>query len=127
MKVYIVADGDYSDYHIEAVFTEKKNAERFAALHNYSYVSEWETDEVKIEGNLDVYVVHKFIENNGHIHLANHYYSNAKFQGVRSDYWNDYIFVSLDKFDEYKAEKIAQDMYAQWKYGLRSGENETVL
>ena len=127
MKIYIVADGDYSDYHIEAVFTEKKSAERYAAMHRHSYVSEWESDETKIEGDIDVCIIHKFGVHNGFIDLDAHYYSNKKVSGVQTNFWGDtYIYVSLDKFDEYKAEKIATDMYAQWKYeqSLKGGVQE---
>lgn len=33
MKIYVVTDGVYSDYHIEAVFLSKKEAELYAAVH----------------------------------------------------------------------------------------------
>ena len=117
MKIYIVADGDYSDYHIEAVFTEKKRAERFAALHKLGYVSEWEADERQIEGDIDVCVVHAFGVYNGFFDLNTHYFSDRKVEGVRTSLWgNVTIYVSLEKFDSSKAKKIAEDMYAQWKY-----------
>ena len=42
MKVYIVTSGDYSDYGIDAVFTNKKTAEVFAGKIN-GEVEIWET------------------------------------------------------------------------------------
>ena len=50
MKVYIVTAGEYSDYHIEAVFTSKERAEAFAALDDDRGVDEEETDPVGWEG-----------------------------------------------------------------------------
>lgn len=34
MKVYIVTEGEYSEYHIEGVFLDKKKAEEYCALMN---------------------------------------------------------------------------------------------
>ena len=50
-KVYIVTEGVYSDYHIVAVFSDKKLAENFVA----KYKGSKRYDEVRIEEyNLDV-------------------------------------------------------------------------
>lgn len=119
MKIYIVTDGIYSDYHIEAVFTTRENAERYAAIHSCSYIEEYEADAEQIQGNIDIYVIHKFdVYKKGDFYLDTHYYSDKKITEVRKGWFsrNAEIYVSLDKFDEEKAEKIAQDMYAQWKY-----------
>lgn len=51
MKVYIVTEGIYSEYHIDSVFTVKDQADKRAALIS-GEVEEWETDEIKIEGEL---------------------------------------------------------------------------
>lgn len=49
MKVYIVTQGSYSDYHIEAVFTDEKQAKYYCATHSYDYgeceIEEYDTDE----------------------------------------------------------------------------------
>lgn len=57
MKVYIVTQGEYSDYHIEEVFTDREKAEIFCATLNEKYyafpeIEEYETDKVKIEGKI---------------------------------------------------------------------------
>lgn len=53
MKVYIVTSGEYSSYSIEAVFTDKKQAELYAAVHSDDYipcyVETWDSDETKID------------------------------------------------------------------------------
>jgi len=52
MKVYIVTSGEYSDYGINRVFTDKERAELYCAMHEGGcdpyFVEEWETDDVEI-------------------------------------------------------------------------------
>lgn len=66
MKIYAVTEGEYSDYHICAVFDDKKKAELYCAvreekdfLDNKYYVfgdeymiEEFDTDDVNIEGTV---------------------------------------------------------------------------
>ena len=58
MKVYIVTEGSYSDYHIDSVFTNKTQAElRVATLELQSgydcpSVAEWDTDTISYDGEL---------------------------------------------------------------------------
>lgn len=66
MKIYAVTEGEYSDYHICAVFDDKKKAELYCAvreekefLNNNCYVfgdeymiEEFDTDDVNIEGTV---------------------------------------------------------------------------
>lgn len=48
MKIYVITKGDYSDYHICAVSTDEKRAERLAELYtdryDYAKVEEYDTD-----------------------------------------------------------------------------------
>lgn len=46
-KVYIITAGSYSDYHIVAVFTDKKEAERFRDAQ--SEKSKWDSQKCRIE------------------------------------------------------------------------------
>lgn len=52
MKIYIATSGIYSDYHIDAVFTDKNQAEIYAAIHGNDAFSieieEWDSDEIKL-------------------------------------------------------------------------------
>lgn len=43
MKIYVVTDGEYSEYHIEAVFTDKAKAERYAEVYA-AKVEEYDSD-----------------------------------------------------------------------------------
>ena len=45
MKVYIVTSGCYSDYHIEAVFTDKEKAKRYANFNSDRGIETYETDK----------------------------------------------------------------------------------
>ena len=48
MKVYVVTAGCYSDYHIEAVFTDPDMAKAFANIDSDREVEEYDADSVKI-------------------------------------------------------------------------------
>lgn len=44
MKVYIVTDGDYSDFHIISVWSDKPTAEKVAGFHGGAEVREYEVN-----------------------------------------------------------------------------------
>lgn len=48
-RVYVVTSGCYSDYHIEAVFSDKKHAEIYANLDSDRRVEPYTLDNVKLE------------------------------------------------------------------------------
>ena len=58
--VYVVTSGEYSDYHIDGVFTDYDKAELYRAiLHDkdkYDYcnpqIEEYNTDEIQVEGKV---------------------------------------------------------------------------
>jgi len=43
-KVYVVTSGEYSDYHIDAVFDSREAAEVYCALGNGNYVEEYDVN-----------------------------------------------------------------------------------
>ena len=66
MKVYVVTSGEYSNYHIDAIFTDEKIANQYANLDSDRNVEEYETDIDSIESdpNKLVYSVdYNFIKN----------------------------------------------------------------
>ena len=75
MKVYIVTDGDYSDYHIEAVFTNKEKAETYAALRCYDCVEEYDADAIEIDGELEPWIAHICFYTNDHWYCEDIHYS----------------------------------------------------
>ena len=48
MKVYVVTAGCYSDYHIEAVFTDEQAARLYAHMDSDREVEEYDADSVQI-------------------------------------------------------------------------------
>lgn len=51
MKVYVVTSGFYSDYHIDAIFTNEDMANMYANLDSDRNVEEYETDIESIEAD----------------------------------------------------------------------------
>lgn len=49
MKVWLVTDGSYSDYHVEAVFADRAKAERFALIHHFNGVDDDDCRELDPE------------------------------------------------------------------------------
>ena len=47
MVIYVVTDGVYSEYHVEAVFTSREKAEEFRTYHGYDNVEEFEADPIE--------------------------------------------------------------------------------
>ncbi len=47
-KVYVVTSGDYSDYHIDGVFTTEANANLFAEKDSARGIEEFDTDEERL-------------------------------------------------------------------------------
>lgn len=44
MKLYVVTEGDYSDYHICGIYSTPEKAERARALYHADSIEEWEQD-----------------------------------------------------------------------------------
>ena len=49
MKVYVVTEGDCSDYHIVAIFTNKEAARIFCLSDSDRYFEEYDTDTIKVD------------------------------------------------------------------------------
>lgn len=65
MKIYIVTAGQYSDYRIEKIFTDKTKAEEFAKwFYDSNGVEEWDTeDEFEVEKYYSICVQYKICDN----------------------------------------------------------------
>ena len=55
MKVYLITSGEYSDYHVDAVSLDEKEAERICATFNngrcsdmYCNIEEYDTEDIKV-------------------------------------------------------------------------------
>lgn len=112
MKIYVATDGEYSDYHIEAVFLSKKEAELYAAVHR-GQVEEYETADgnIKIDKDDCVGYFYGTDVSGTQLHPRCKYpmlKSEGVIQGLRLGVW-----LPEDNFE--KAKKIYQDKLAQLK------------
>lgn len=63
MKVYVITEGCYSDYHIVGVTTDKKTAKAYVALRTNKYfqpeIEEFDTEQISplADPNLKCYIV----------------------------------------------------------------------
>lgn len=117
MTIYIATDGEYSEYHICTVFTDKDQAMIYCATHE-CMLEEYEADEVKLEttksvkekwlAEFDCYGVFLFAEKRGLCF-------DKPISIVRK---SSRVFMRACfpiGTDEGMAEKIFCDMYAKWK------------
>lgn len=118
MTVYIVTDGEYSDYYIRAVFSTLQKAEKYAAIHKLeaSHIEPFEMDEIEIEGDVKIHWATEFTKNLECISAGytdepiGVKFSCAAFRGI-------IIRVITEKeTNKEKIRKIAQDEIARWKY-----------
>lgn len=130
MTVYVVTRGEYSDYHIEAIFTNKEQAVLYCATHESGYgweppeIEEWEADEHKFENNVPVKKSWKArvdvrtrnikaidegftIRSVNEVKESGHWYANPFY----------FVTVTLGKDStREQAEKAIFDRLAQWLY-----------
>ena len=140
-KVYIVTDGSYSDYHIEAVFSSKDEAEEYKKWHRLlNYIEEYDVDSVKYNkihrysGLLTV-----FLEVNGEKYTfgwskscsgKNDTYIRESVDSICGKYYTLCIerYVSDNNFNqklcEEKFKKTAYDLMAYAKYLMAEGYDE---
>lgn len=130
MKIYVITQGEYSSYQIMAVAIKKEIAERIRKRVSDSWdearIEEYETDaweDILCKGGL----FHVFENENGVIKT---YEENSCWT---AGYWKRRKKVSRDKrtgkletfvvaLDEEHALKIAEDLFAEFKYREAMGE-----
>ena len=125
MTVYVCTSGTYSDYSIDAIFTDKEQAEIYCAIHddgyNYPQVEEWNTDEVKVEPCDSIkrtWIV--YIKFDGTVHSCDSKLTIKDCNKIelygRNRTIKYRVWVTLDKdIPEEKALKIAFDNLAKYK------------
>lgn len=126
MKIYVVTSGCYSDYGIDAVFVDKKEAAKFAAVKNKS--DSYTT--YRIESRIESYETA-----DGKIDIGNNIVGFEYSAFVKDDYFmNETLYVSSDPVPKFKseasnhlfhvwleeenydlAEKILRDRFAEYK------------
>lgn len=122
MTVYIVTSGEYSDYHIDAVFDNMEQAELYCAVHECGEIEEWDTEAVKLES--DKPIKHRWIaiiHEDGELYRISH---NLTIKDINSIADYSYrlrgcyiVQATLDRdVSKEKALKIIFDRFAKWKY-----------
>ena len=125
MEIYIVTSGAYSDYRIDAVFTDKKQAELYCATKRFvdMEIEEWEADAEKIitdKEPLKYWTMYfSVFENTCHSLIDRGLVLGDIKEIVR--YGTSYggyearLTTPVD-YEEEKVRKIMHDYIAQWKY-----------
>ena len=127
MKIYIVTQGEYSDYGICAVFTDEEQAKLYCAVHHSDYeppqIEEWESDEVKLDTSREIF--EKWFANfdfEGHLkHFGKSGFSFKQPNSVATHHWRRteyfaYVYLPEGTAED-KAKKNLCDYFAKWKYG----------
>ena len=133
MKVYIVTEGEYSDYHICKVFDSRKHAEEYCALGHGENISEWiVSDKTDSADPVDVvYKYHVLYPSRGTDYIPEPEYlqrSNIpadkesikrhwrhKTEDIINDNYSSGRYVYLDERNKSKALKIVRDRIAEAK------------
>lgn len=124
MTVYVVTSGEYSDYGICAVFTDKEKAELYCAAHGDKYgddcyIEEYDTEEVQIESSKPpkrkwrmVFDKYGVLSRFGTSSTLTFREINMITPGTNKTC----VVATLDKdIPREKAEKIICDRFAKWK------------
>lgn len=130
MTVYIVTSGEYSDYHIDAVFLDRKKALQYCAatgIYEDVSVEKWETADESIECTKTVNRKYIGYIEQGRIWILSKPYTfdkaGCKFE--RSGLWfagkpmaNKAKFVCTFPIGMgiNKVQKSIQDQFAKWAY-----------
>ena len=117
--VYIVTEGEYSDYHIDSIFSDKNKADIHAALIRGN-VEEWPVDAITIDCNQKIikYAVVRYS-----LHFKSNPIRSISFEtGIEGnvDFSNsinfkkdDYNKLNIRADTEEKAKKIFYDKYSE--------------
>lgn len=117
MRIYVITEGDYSDYHICGVAIEKEKAEEIKQLNTDSlheaYIEEYDTDDYYVEKGR-FYQVHLY---NSNVSVSETFVTSVSDRNdVRiSLAKNPHYYVVVKAMDEEHAKKIGLDLIAKYK------------
>ena len=120
-KIYIVTSGEYSDYGIEAVFTDKYEAEKYCATENLSRWSDCRVEEYEVytckcesrEKMLYEFVIWENAIDTSRCRKV--VWASPEYRNSVEWNYRYYAYVYIDKDDPELAFKIAKDMIAKEK------------
>lgn len=123
MIVYVVTEGSYSDYHIEAVFADEERAKLYLKLHPDCEIEEYDTEEVKIDASKIRYEwVARILPDGKRLYLSVYPTLQPKEDGVwvKDKWWYGGVhfevrFTTDKELEESVAEKVCFDRVAKYK------------
>ena len=115
-KVYVITQGEYSDFHIVGVSLDKEQAERIRLFRSTysepSFIDEYDTEEIKVAkdfvGNWLVPFYKDNVDEDG-------IYSFAGNSPYKIKKFNDHYNVIVKAIDKQHAIKVAIDTLAKYK------------
>lgn len=120
-KVYIVIEGEYSDWCIVGVFVTKREAEFCASKESDMYILEKEIGKIEVADDKKCGYQFEFYEN-GNCDLKRYFLPNTKNMIVPNkisfykNCWHRKVYrVGVMAMNEEQALKIARDLMAKYK------------
>lgn len=138
MKVYVVTEGEYSDYKVCAVFSTIEKANEYSEMFSMNTPNEYELDERNgfIESHKGLKYFYVDMERNGNTVAVGKNeeddldFSRVKDHIIQDEYGPDYICVNCWAKDEKHAVKIANEKRIQliannqWEESPKKDPNE---
>ena len=135
MKIYVVTEGEYSSYHIEAVFTDREKAFAYAILDPYRNVEEYTADQTDVSVDMNKWLLVVYDVKLQYIKYIS-FSTDEVAPDMSSNTGNCFEFtIPLSNKRVYESivknwirskvlKKIAEDTLAQYLYGLGISREE---
>lgn len=126
MKVYVITEGCYSNYHICGVALNEEKAEKIAKLC-HGEVEEYDTQGWSqfLQGGT-AYNVWVFGDGTTTVRLRSYFDENTKKEIKQVRDYNSHYVVSVIARDENHAKKIGTDLVAQYRYEHEVEQRDTL-
>ncbi len=112
MNIYVLTDGNYSDYHIIGVFTDEAMAEKAKAVAGGD-IEEWESDEIGKDNRFNFCV--NMGDNDTYVYFEHDPSRNLNQVRHFGKFTSRPYGVSVMAENKDHAIKIASDLVAQYK------------
>ena len=135
MKIYVVTEGEYSSYHIEAIFTDREKAFAYAILDPYRNVEEYTADQTDVSVDMNKWLLVVYDVKLQYIKYIS-FSTDEVTPDMSSNTGNCFEFtIPLSNKHVYESivknwirskvlKKIAEDTLAQYLYGLGISREE---
>lgn len=112
-KIFVVTDGDYSDYHIVTVCSTRERANRVVEVFGVGSVEEFEVDSIEINKGLLPFFVRLDADGNAlQVQRSTSTYGFSESESYRDIKGN--FFTHVFAMDEEHAKKIAGERKLQY-------------